>query len=79
MIVCSCTMITANDIAEAVAALRTKDPLVVLTPGLIYRQLGKRPSCGSCLPLITKLMVAYDEEGPGASASMQHRSAHEEP
>ena len=57
-------MITSKDIAEAVAALRTKDPLVVLTPGLIYRHLGKRPSCGSCLPLITKLMVAYDEEGP---------------
>ena len=40
---------------------------MVLTPGLIYRQLGKRPSCGSCLPLITKLMVAYDEEGPSAA------------
>jgi bacterioferritin-associated ferredoxin len=78
MIVCSCTMITAKDIAEAVAALRTKDPLVVLTPGLIYRELGKRPSCGSCLPLITKLMVAYDEEGPRAAA-VPHRSAHEEP
>jgi NAD(P)H-nitrite reductase large subunit len=64
MIVCSCTMITSKDIAEAVTALRTKDPLVVLTPGLIYRYLGKRPSCGGCLPLVTKLMVAYDEEGP---------------
>jgi bacterioferritin-associated ferredoxin len=64
MIVCSCTMITAKDIAEAVGALRIKDPLVVLTPGLIYRHLGKRPSCGSCLPLISRLMVAYDEEGP---------------
>ncbi|HXG78741.1 MAG TPA: hypothetical protein VNJ31_05310 [Methyloceanibacter sp.] len=64
MIVCSCTMITSKDIAEAVTALRTKDPFVVLTPGLIYRHLGKRPSCGGCLPLITKLMVAYDEEGP---------------
>jgi NAD(P)H-nitrite reductase large subunit len=39
----------------------------VLTPGLIYRHLGKRPSCGSCLPLISKLMVAYDEEGLSAS------------
>jgi hypothetical protein len=47
-----------------VSALRTKDPFVVLTPGLIYRQLGKRPSCGGCLPLISHLMVAYDEEGP---------------
>ena len=40
---------------------------MVLTPGLIYRHLGKRPSCGGCMPLITKLMVAYDEEGVTAS------------
>lgn len=68
MIVCSCSMITAEDVAEAVNAIRTADPLVVLTPGLIYRHLGKRPSCGSCLPLITKLMVALDEEGMSTSA-----------
>ena len=67
MIVCSCSLITAKDVAEAVASIRTADPLVVLTPGLIYRHLGKRPSCGGCLPLITKLMVAYDEEGMSAS------------
>jgi bacterioferritin-associated ferredoxin len=79
MIVCSCTMITSKDIAEAVSALRTADPFVVLTPGTIYRYLGKRPSCGSCLPLITKLMVAYDEEGMGAPASVPHRAAQEEP
>jgi bacterioferritin-associated ferredoxin len=70
MIVCSCTLITSKDIAEAVTSLRTNDPFVVLTPGLIYRHLGKRPSCGNCFPLISKLMVAYDEEGPGTPASM---------
>lgn len=78
MIVCSCSVITSKDIAEAVEALRTNDPFVVLTPGLIYRQLGKRPSCGSCLPLITKLMVAYDEEGPGSAAPASHESPMEE-
>jgi bacterioferritin-associated ferredoxin len=73
MIVCSCSMITAKDVAEAVAAIRTADPFVVLTPGLIYRHLGKRPSCGSCLPLITQLMVAYDEQGPsGTGESLRH-------
>ncbi len=56
-------MITAKDIDEAVTAIRTADPLVVLTPGLIYRYLGKRQSCGGCLPLVTKLMVSYDDEG----------------
>ena len=72
MIVCSCNMITSEDIAEAVSSLRTEDPFVVLTPGTIYRRLGKRPSCGNCLPLISKLMVAYDEEGPSAAASVGH-------
>lgn len=79
MIVCSCTLITAKDVEETVAALRTGDPFVVLTPGLIYRHLGKRPSCGDCLPLITKLMVAYDEAGPGSAAAIPHRSPLEEP
>jgi bacterioferritin-associated ferredoxin len=77
MIVCSCSMITAKDIANSVAAIRTADPIVVLTPGLIYRQLGKRPSCGSCLPLITQLMVAYDEGGPVAASGGSHRPVEE--
>jgi bacterioferritin-associated ferredoxin len=73
MIVCSCNMITSEDIAETVSAIRTEDPRVVLTPGLIYRRLGKRPSCGNCLPLITRLMVGYDEDGPSAAAIGHHR------
>ena len=77
MIVCSCSMISAKDIAEAVSTLRTKDPYVVLTPGLIYRTLGKRPSCGSCMPLIANLMVGYDEQGPSSAASLPHRSPKE--
>jgi len=78
MIVCSCSIITDKDVAEAVSALRTADPFVVLTPGLIYRHLRKRPSCGECLPLITKLMVGYDEQGPSSAASLPHRSPLEE-
>ncbi len=70
-------MITAEDIHETVSALRTKDPFVVLTPGLIYRALGKRPSCGNCLPHISRLMVGYDEEGPSSAASLPHRSPFE--
>ena len=77
MIVCSCSMITSQDVADAVTSLRTTDPFVVLTPGLIYRHLGKRPSCGGCLPLITKLMVAYDEEGLSASGAGARRGVEE--
>jgi NAD(P)H-nitrite reductase large subunit len=77
MIICSCSLITAKDVADAVNAIRTADPLVVLTPGLVYRHLGKRPSCGGCMPLITKLMVAYDEEGPSASGPSACRGIEE--
>jgi NAD(P)H-nitrite reductase large subunit len=77
MIICSCSLITAKDVAEAVNAIRTADPLVVLTPGLVYRYLGKRPSCGGCMPLITKLMVAYDEEGVSASSASERRGIEE--
>jgi NAD(P)H-nitrite reductase large subunit len=77
MIVCSCSMITSQDVADAVTSLRTADPFVVLTPGLIYRHLGKRPSCGGCLPLITKLMVAYDKEGMSASGPGARRGIEE--
>jgi bacterioferritin-associated ferredoxin len=79
MIVCSCAIISDKDVAEAVSALRTADPFVVLTPGLIYRHLKKRPSCGNCLPLVTKLMVAYDEGGPSSAGALPHRSPLEEP
>ena len=71
-------MITSADVAEAVSALRTEDPFVVLTPGLIYRWLGKRPSCGSCLPLIAELMVAYDEAGPSSAVSLGHHKRGED-
>ena len=71
-------MITAKDVEDAIHALRTRDPFVVLTPGLVYREMNKRPSCGSCLPLISRLMVGYDEEGPSSAASIPHRSPIEE-
>lgn len=77
MIVCSCSLITAKDVADAVNAIRTADPLVVLTLGLVYRHLGKRPCCGGCMPLITKLMVAYDEEGLSASGPGDRRGIEE--
>ncbi len=74
MIICSCTILTSEEIHEAVATLRTKDPFVVLTPGLIYRTLGKRPKCGDCMPLVVKTIVGYDEDGPSSAAVLPHRS-----
>lgn len=62
MIVCSCNVITDQEIADAIAALRTADPFVVITPGLVFRHLSKRPQCGNCLPLVTRIMLAAGSE-----------------
>ncbi|WP_137392009.1 (2Fe-2S)-binding protein [Rhodoligotrophos defluvii] len=63
MYVCSCNVITSLEIKRAIAELRTADPMRVLTPGLIYRAIGYRPKCGSCLPHVSKLIAAADELG----------------
>lgn len=63
MYVCSCNVITAHQIKHAIAQLRETDPVRVLTPGLIYRFLGFRPKCGSCLPHVSLLIAAAEEVG----------------
>lgn len=56
MIVCHCNAISDDDIRAAVDWMRAADPLTVITPGKVYRALGKRPDCGGCLPLFVATM-----------------------
>ncbi|MEL6476183.1 MAG: (2Fe-2S)-binding protein [Pseudomonadota bacterium] len=56
MMVCSCAVITCHDIARAVAWMRAADPQVIITPGKVYRTLGKRPVCGGCARLLIEVM-----------------------
>ena len=51
MIVCHCMAISDRDITAAVDWMRAADPATIITPGKIYRALGKRADCGGCLPL----------------------------
>ena len=69
MIVCSCSLITAKDVADAVAAIRTADPSAAIKPGCIYRSLGIRPPCGGCGRLVKELMAFYDQERLSAPSS----------
>ena len=63
MFVCSCNVITAAEIKRAISDLREADPMRVLTPGLIYRAIGHRPKCGSCLPHVSYMIEASRDEG----------------
>ena len=48
MLICSCSVISDRDIRSAVAWMRASDPLCFITPGKVYRALGKQPDCGGC-------------------------------
>ncbi len=56
MIVCSCAVISSDDIHRTIAWMRAASPDTIITPGKIYRALGKRPDCGSCVSLFVATM-----------------------
>jgi len=58
MIVCSCTGVTDRDIRQAIAWMRASDPYTLITPGKIYRVLGKAAGCGGCIRLFVSQMRA---------------------
>lgn len=69
MIVCHCTAITDHDIRAAVDWMRAADAQTIITPGKVYRALGKRPDCGGCLPLFISTLQGCD----GLEVPMQLR------
>jgi len=58
MIVCSCTGVTDRDIRQAIAWMRAADPYTLITPGKIYRALGKSVDCGGCVRVFVEQMRA---------------------
>ncbi|MDU8941955.1 (2Fe-2S)-binding protein [Ovoidimarina sediminis] len=56
MIVCHCTNISDTDIHAAIDWMRAADPDTLITPGKVYRALGKSADCGGCMPLFLSTM-----------------------
>ena len=56
MMVCHCNGISDRDIHAAIDWMRAADSETIITPGKVYRALGKRPDCGGCLPLFLASM-----------------------
>lgn len=61
MIVCHCMQITDHEIRAAVDWMRDADVDTIITPGKIYRALGKRADCGGCMPLFLDTMRGCDK------------------
>lgn len=60
MIVCHCQNITNHDIDAAIDWMRAADTTALITPGKVYRALGKSPECGGCMPLFLSTMRRND-------------------
>ena len=56
MIICHCQSITDRDIDAAIRWMRRSDPDTIITPGKVYRALGKAADCGGCMPLFLDRM-----------------------
>ena len=61
MIVCSCSGVTDRDISQATAWMRASDPQALITPGKVYRALGKTPRCGGCIRLFVERMRSDEQ------------------
>ncbi len=76
MIVCHCNVLTNRDIRGAAESAAGDDGLGLVTPGCIFRQLSRRPNCGNCMPLISKIIEGFasDQQNPVAEASQERSS-----
>lgn len=60
MIICHCQHITDNNIHAAINWMRGSDDKTIITPGKVYRALGKAADCGGCMPLFLSTMRSND-------------------
>lgn len=60
MIICQCQNISDHDIHAAIDWMRASDDKTIITPGKVYRALGKVADCGGCMPLFLSAMRAND-------------------
>jgi hypothetical protein len=51
MIVCSCAIITDQDIEEALVEIMSLPDAPLPTPGVVYQHLAKKMVCCGCAPL----------------------------
>ncbi|GGL51590.1 (2Fe-2S)-binding protein [Wenxinia marina] len=78
MIVCHCQSISDRDIHAAIDWMRAADADAIITPGKVYRVLGKAAECGGCMPLFLSTMRGNANLGvPAALTGLRRGTARE--
>ncbi len=67
MIICSCNIISSANIQLTIERLVAEDRDAMITPGMVYHAMGKKPDCRGCMPnfvaLVYKILDRMREEG----------------
>lgn len=61
MLVCSCNVITEEEIADAITDLLEEDCWRLIVPGQVYHTLSKRGKCCGCFPNVVGIIVRVTE------------------
>ncbi len=62
MILCSCAVITQEELWEAIRALHAENPSAPMTPNRVFRKIGKAPTCMVCAPLLVRRIYRFANE-----------------
>jgi bacterioferritin-associated ferredoxin len=74
VIICHCTGISDADIHTTINWMRAADPDTIITPGKVYRALGRKADCGGCLPLFLSTMASSPSLGvPAELTGLRNR------
>ncbi|MBO6507288.1 MAG: (2Fe-2S)-binding protein [Roseibium sp.] len=63
MIICSCNVLSDEQLRKAAEEMRADPNGKVPTPGAVFRHLGCRPRCGSCFPSVIDIIHEKGSEG----------------
>ncbi len=63
MIICSCNVLSDEQLRKAAEEMRADPKGKLPTPGAVFRHLGCRPRCGSCFPSVIDIIHEKSSEG----------------
>lgn len=62
MLICSCNIITEQDIKDVIVDLLKQDAWQLIVPLQVYHEMGKRGRCCGCFPRLVDLIVSTTEQ-----------------
>lgn len=61
MIICSCNIITEEELRQEIFSLLEKDPWQIIVPNKLFHALGKKGKCGFCFPNVAEIIIKHTE------------------